>query len=129
LKEFVMPTYIMLTKLDPQAVSEPASIAKLNQAVEDHVRRECPGVIWVANYATSGPFDYVDIFEASDQEEAAKVSLLVRSHGHATVETWMATPWDRFVDIARSVSGPEAETARPAEGAYARVNLKGPTAD
>jgi len=124
-----MATYIMLTKLDPQAVSEPASVAKLNQAVEEHVRRECPGVTWVANYAALGPFDYVDIFETSNEEEAAKVSLLVRSHGHATVETWLATPWDRFADIARALSGPEAETARPAEDVYARVSLKGPTAD
>jgi hypothetical protein len=28
------------------------------------------------------------------------VSLLVRSFGHATTETWVVTPWDRFMSLA-----------------------------
>jgi len=27
----------------------------------------------------------------------------VRSFGHATTETWLATQWDRFVDLATSI--------------------------
>jgi len=48
-----------------------------------------------------GPYDYVDIFEAPNGEIATKVALLVRSLGHATTETWVATKWDRFVQLAK----------------------------
>jgi len=42
-------------------------------------------------------------FEAPDSETATKVSLLVRCFGHATTETWIATPWERFLPIARGL--------------------------
>jgi len=44
-----------------------------------------------------------DIFEAPDSETATKVALIVRSFGHATTETWIATPWDRFLPIAQGL--------------------------
>jgi uncharacterized protein with GYD domain len=73
------------------------------QAGEDHIRRDCPGVTWIGNYAVLGTCDYLDIFEASDNETATKVALIVRSFGHATTETWLATPWDRFMSIAEGL--------------------------
>jgi uncharacterized protein with GYD domain len=50
-----------------------------------------------------GPCDYIDIFEAPSSEAATKVSLLVRSFGHATTETWIATPWKRFLESAKAM--------------------------
>jgi hypothetical protein len=41
---------------------------------------------------------------APDAETATKVSLLVRSFGHATTETWIATPWKRFVELATKLT-------------------------
>jgi uncharacterized protein with GYD domain len=96
-------TYVMLTKLAPEALKRPGAVADLNKQVEDHIRRECPGVKWVANYAVLGACDYLDIFEAPDSETATKVALIVRSFGHATTETWIATPWDRFLPIAQGL--------------------------
>lgn len=98
-----MPTYVMLTRLSPEALERPESVVQLNRKVEDHIKRECPGVKWVANYAILGPADYLDIFEAPDSEAATKVSLLVRSFGHGTTETWIATAWERFADLAKSL--------------------------
>jgi uncharacterized protein with GYD domain len=98
-----MPTYAMLTKLSPEALNRPETVTELNKQVEDRIRRECPAVKWIANYAILGACDYLDIFEAPDADTATKVSLLVRSFGHATTETWMATPWDRFVELARNL--------------------------
>jgi uncharacterized protein with GYD domain len=93
----------MLTRLSPDALKRPESVVELNKQVEDRIKRECPGVKWVANYAVLGPADYLDIFEAPDAEAATKVSLLVRSFGHATTETWIATPWERFVSLAKTL--------------------------
>jgi len=98
-----MATYVMLTRLSPEALKRPESVVELNKQVEDRIKRECPDVKWLANYAVLGPTDYIDIFEAPDSEAATKVSLLVRSFGHATTETWIATPWDRFVALAKKL--------------------------
>ena len=93
----------MLTRLSPEALTRPESVTELNRQVEDRIRRECPAVKWLANYAVLGPCDYLDIFEAPDADAATKVALLVRSFGHATTETWVATQWDRFADLAKGL--------------------------
>jgi uncharacterized protein with GYD domain len=98
-----MAVYIMQTRLSPEALARPESVAELNKRVEDRIKQECPHVKWLANYAVLGPCDYLDIFEAPDTDTATKVALLVRSFGHATTETWMATPWDRFVELAKGL--------------------------
>ncbi len=98
-----MATYVMLTKLAPEAVTNPSKLEDLNNQVADKIRKECPNVKWVANYAVLGGCDYLDIFEAPDTETATKVALLVRSFGHATTETWLATPWDRFLPLAKAL--------------------------
>ncbi len=98
-----MPTYVMLTRLSPEAVKRPESVVELNKQVEERIKRECPGIKWLANYAVLGPADYIDIFDVPDSETATKVSLLVRTFGHATTETWLATPWDRFLELAKGL--------------------------
>lgn len=98
-----MATYVMLTRLSPEALTRPGSVADLNKKVEDRIRQECPGVEWIANYAVLGPCDYLDIFEAPDADMATRVALLVRSFGHATTETWLTTPWDRFLTLAQGL--------------------------
>jgi uncharacterized protein with GYD domain len=93
----------MQTKLSPEALTRPESVVELNKRVEERIKTECPTVRWVANYAVLGPCDYLDIFEAPDADTATKVALIVRSFGHATTETWLATPWDRFVELAQGL--------------------------
>jgi uncharacterized protein with GYD domain len=99
----MMANYIMLTRLSPEALTRPGAVANLNKKVEERIRQECPGVKWLANYAVLGPCDYLDIFEAPDADTATRVALLVRSFGHATTETWVATPWDRFLSLAQGL--------------------------
>jgi len=99
--------YIMQTRLSPEALTRPGpeSVTELNKRVEDRIKKDCPNVKWLANYAVLGPCDYLDIFEAPDADAATKVALIIRSFGHATTETWMAAPWDRFVELAKSITG------------------------
>jgi uncharacterized protein with GYD domain len=88
-----MATYILLTKLSPESATSPNRVEKLEHEVQERIKRHCPEVRWVANYAVLGPYDYVDIFEAPDDRSAAKVSTVIRSFGHAITETWTALPW------------------------------------
>ncbi|OGL05253.1 MAG: GYD family protein [Candidatus Rokubacteria bacterium RIFCSPLOWO2_02_FULL_68_19] len=91
-----MATFVVLTRLTPMTVKSPADLKKLERMVNDRIRKDCPEVKWVANYAILGPCDYLDIFDAPDEATAAKVVMIIRSFGHATTETWTALPWERF---------------------------------
>jgi uncharacterized protein with GYD domain len=94
-----MATFVMLTRLTPETVKTPGDLKRLEKAVSERVRRECPDVKWVANYAILGPYDYLDIFDAPDEAAAAQVVMTVRSFGHAQTETWTALPWQRFEEL------------------------------
>jgi hypothetical protein len=48
-----MPTYVMLTRLTSETVKSPAELKRLEKAVTDHVRKDCPQVKWVANTPSS----------------------------------------------------------------------------
>jgi uncharacterized protein with GYD domain len=98
-----MTTYVLLTRLSPDALTTPGAVEELNGRVQERVRDACPEVEWLANFAVSGPYDHLDVFEAPDGDTATRVSLLVRSFGHATTETWVATPWERFLAVARGL--------------------------
>jgi uncharacterized protein with GYD domain len=91
-----MATYVMLTRLVPEAVKSPADLKRLEKAVADRLQSDCPQAKWLASYAILGPYDYLDLFEAPDETTAAKVVMIVRSFGHGTTETWTALPWERF---------------------------------
>jgi uncharacterized protein with GYD domain len=112
-----MATYVLLTRLSPDAVREPKTIAELGRRVTDKLHAECPEARWLASYAVLGPYDYLDLFEAPDNEAAAKVAVVVRSFGHATTETWPATPWDRFRELLQPMA--EAGAGGAAQGAPA----------
>jgi hypothetical protein len=99
-----MSSFIMLTRLSHQALESPASLEALGRAVIERIRKECPAVDWVGNYAVLGPADYLDIFTAPDLETATKVATIVRTFGHATTEVWGATPWGEFIDSVRHMS-------------------------
>jgi uncharacterized protein with GYD domain len=100
-----MATYILLTRIENEAIRDPQTYEALNQEVTKRLHAECPDVSWVANYSVLGPYDYVDIFEAPDNEAAAKVAIVIRSFGHATTEIWPAVSWDHFRGRSLKVVG------------------------
>ena len=81
-----MPAFIMLTRLNPDAVRSPSELEQLERNAMKRVRQECPDVQWLSSYAVLGPCDYLDIFIANDIETAARVSALIRTFGHAQTE-------------------------------------------
>lgn len=98
-----MATFIMLTRLSPDAVRAPQTLETLEHDAMLHIRAECPGVEWCDSYALLGPYDYLDIFEAPDIESAARVSTLIRAYGRAHSEIWAATEWARFKEMLRGL--------------------------
>ena len=100
-----MPTFVVLTRLTPETVPAPADLAKLEKSVADRIRKECPDITWIANYAILGPYDYLDVFEAPSEASAAKAIMIIRSFGRAQTETWTALPWERFRDLIPNSPG------------------------
>ncbi len=94
-----METFIMLTRVAPAAVRTPHTLEILERNATEHIRKDCPDVKWVANYALLGPYDYLDIFTAPDTATAAKVAAIIRSYGRAHSEIWPATEWHAFKDM------------------------------
>ena len=100
-----MPSYVMLTRISPATLSDPASFAALEKQTVDRLRSDVPEAEWTLNLATLGPYDYVDVFRAPDNATAMKVSAVVRSVGHAHVEIWAAEEWPRFKDLLAGMPG------------------------
>ena len=94
-----MSTYVMLTTLTPETIKSPGDLKSLEKKVAERIRKELPQVKWTSSFAILGPYDYLDIFEAPDEEQAARVALIVRSLGHARTEMWTALKWERFQQI------------------------------
>ncbi|HXZ93140.1 MAG TPA: GYD domain-containing protein [Burkholderiales bacterium] len=91
-----MPSFVMLTRIDPGALGSAHALEELEKRAAEAVRKQCPKVKWLSSYAVLGPYDYVDVFEAPDIETAAKVSTLMRVSGRAHSEIWAATEWSKF---------------------------------
>jgi len=92
-----MPTYILLTKISSDALKGTKSFKDLSNEVIQRLKNYCPEAKWIANYAITGSYDFLDIFEAPNDEIATKVSYIVRHFGQAETITWNAISWDEFI--------------------------------
>lgn len=98
-----MQTYVLMTKLSPETSKRVKDRAKLGRAWLDQVKASCPEVKFVAHYALLGRFDFLDIYEAPDEETAAKVSMISLSNGAFQAESWVAIPYKRFVELTDDI--------------------------
>lgn len=98
-----MTTYVLMTKLSHDMTREIHWQAERGKQWKAAIDEKCPGVRWVAHYALLGPYDFMDVFEAPDEEAAAKVSLISLSHGAVKAESWTAIPYARFLEIAKAI--------------------------
>jgi len=92
-----------MTKLSPEVSSRLKDRAKIGRAWLDEVREKCPEVKFIAHYALLGSYDFVDIYEAPDEETAAKVSMISMANGAFQAESWSAIPYKRFLELAAEI--------------------------
>lgn len=98
-----MPTFVLMTKLGPTAVRDPRGRRNAGHEWKEKVERLVPGIRWTAHYALLGPYDFMDVYEAPDEEAAMRVSLLSRELGAAAAESWPAMPYDGYLRVAEQV--------------------------
>lgn len=90
-----MPTYILLSNL----TDEGAKTVKKNPGRIKEVNEELAklGVKVTHQYATLGPYDFVNIVEAPDNMTVARVSAELASRGSVKITTLPAVGIDDFI--------------------------------
>lgn len=90
-----MPIYVMLSTLTDEGAKtikeRPERIKEVNKEIE------ALGVKVTAQYAVLGPYDFVNIVEAPDNETVARVSAELASRGSVKIQTMAAIPIDTFI--------------------------------
>lgn len=90
-----MATYVMLSSLTDEGAEtvkkNPARIRDVNKEVEKY------GVKVSAQYALLGPYDFLTIVEAPDNETVARVSVELGARGSIKIQTLAAVPIDTFI--------------------------------
>ena len=94
-----MATYVILSRLSPNAFRDPKDFKQLAANVSEKISSQCPAVVWKSSYVTMGRFDVIDILESDDPQQVERAAMIIRADGHATTETLSATPWKQFLEM------------------------------
>jgi uncharacterized protein with GYD domain len=90
-----MPIYVLLSTLTDEGrktVSErPERIKEVNQELE------AMGIKVLSQYAVMGPYDFVNVVEALDNNAVFKMSLALGSRGTVQIVSMAALPVDDFI--------------------------------
>lgn len=98
-----MATFVLMTKLSAGLAAQTKDRAELGRAWLDRVREKCPEVKFLSHYALFGPYDFMDVYEAPDEETAAKVSMISMATGALSAESWVALPYRRILELAKEI--------------------------
>jgi len=90
-----MAIYILLSNLTDEGAKtikeHPERIKEVNKEIE------ALGVKVTAQYAVLGPYDFVNIVEAPNNEAIARVSVELAARGSVKIQTLSAIPIDEFI--------------------------------
>jgi len=90
-----MPYYILLSNLTEEGWKtvreKPERIKEVNKELQAF------GVRVLSQYAVLGPYDFVNIVEAPNNETIAKVSIELGSRGTIGIVSMAAIPIDEFI--------------------------------
>ncbi len=98
-----MKTFILMTKLSPEVTKQLKDRAKIGRSWLDQVKEKCPEVRFISHYALLGEYDFLDIYEAPDEEIAAKVSMISLSNGALQAQSLTAIPYKRFLKLIEEI--------------------------
>lgn len=110
-----MATYILLSKLTPEGRR---TIKERPGRIKEVVREiERMGARVRGQYATLGPYDFVNIVEAPNNETISKVSVDLCARGTVEIMTLAALPVDTFITSLKKVKKKAVKGAKKAKGA------------
>lgn len=90
-----MPTYVLLSTLTAEGRKtvreKPERIREVNKEIE------ALGVKVLYQYAVLGPYDFVNVVEAPDNETVARISVELGSRGTVQIMSMPAIPIEEFI--------------------------------
>jgi uncharacterized protein with GYD domain len=92
-----MPTYILLTTLNAEGVQTIRNNPERMREVTAEV--ETLGAKVVAQWATMGRYDFINVVDAPDAATMLRISVELGSRGTGRYETLPAVPIDEFVGL------------------------------
>ncbi len=99
-----MATYILLSTLTDEGRrtlrERPERIQEVNREVE------ALGAKVIGQYAVLGPYDFVNIVEAPDNETVARISVELGARGTVQIMSLPAIPVDAFIASLQKKDGP-----------------------
>ena len=98
-----MQTYILFTKLTPEVLQQMKNRKEIGRNWMEQVKEKCPEVKFLHHYALLGDYDFLDIYEAPDEETAAKVSLISQQNGAVEAKSMPAIPYKRFLELTETL--------------------------
>lgn len=91
-----MPTYVLLSSLNPGGLEtlreRPERLLEVNQEIErmgGHIKDQ---------YAILGPFDFITVIEADNNETVAKIAVSMGARGTVRIQTLPALPVEEFIE-------------------------------
>ncbi len=94
-----MPKYVMLTTLTDEGrktiKTKPHRIKEVNKEMEDM------GVKVLEQYAVLGPYDFLNIVEAKDNESVMKASIELGARGTISIITLPILEVDKFIAVLK----------------------------
>ena len=94
-----MPTYILLSKLTSEGrktvKEKPERILEVNKEIEAF------GAKVVQQFSVLGPYDFVNVVEAPDNEAITRVSIELGSRGTVHILSMPATPMEKFLSMLK----------------------------
>jgi len=98
-----MPVFVMLTTLTDEGAktlkNKPERIREVDKEVMDKF-----GVRIIAQYAVMGPYDFVNILEAPDNDSIVKMAIELNSRGSIRTLTMPAIEIDRLIADLKELS-------------------------
>jgi uncharacterized protein with GYD domain len=96
---YQMAKYILMSTLTNEGLTtiknKPERIKEVNKEVEKY------GVKVVKQYATLGPYDFVSLVEAPDNDAVFKMSVELGSRGTVKILSMPAMDIDTFIDSVK----------------------------
>jgi uncharacterized protein with GYD domain len=94
-----MPIYILLSTLTAEGrktiKQKPSRIQEVNKEIEAF------GAKVISQYAVLGPYDFVNVVEAADNETITRVSVELGSRGTVQIMSLPAIPIAKFTTITK----------------------------
>jgi len=99
-----MATFVMLIKMAPELAKNISQMEEIGKKVGAKYKEACPEVVVREHLALLGPYDFMDILEAPNEETAFKMAAVILSSGMASaVETWSAINYAKLLELTRGL--------------------------